>query len=206
MAKLVPRSTGTIPPVPKTGHVSDKIRKAIRKGEVINLALLKPKNLKDPGSKKLRFNIESCRFEEDEVSQDLSFYNWLECFLIYMSIRLEYYPDEAQGLLRHVQNVQSLSKADKDAVEYDLQFRTAKRQHPNIQWGEYLAELVDVLPAPKSVHKGNIKPKTHGMAKWGGVCAKFNTSGCTNTRCRFKHECKSCQGNHSVNACTKRNQ
>ena len=45
-----------------------------------------------------------------------------------MSIRLDYFPNEAQGLLRHVRNVQSFSKADKDAVEYDLQIRTAKRR------------------------------------------------------------------------------
>ena len=37
-----------------------------------------------------------------------------------MSIRVEYFPAETQGLIRHMQNVQKLNESGKVAVEYDL--------------------------------------------------------------------------------------
>jgi hypothetical protein len=168
--------------------------------------LLKPKALKDKQSKKFKFNPESGGFEEEEESADLSFYSWIECFLIYMSIRAEYFPAEIQGLIRHMQNVQMLNRTGRDAIEYDVQFRTAKHQHDTIQWGEYLPELVDCLPELKS--KVKAKPKTpHSQSsssfngKWNAVCNQYNTFGCNRTNCRYKHECRQCRGSHSVKDC-----
>lgn len=202
------RSTGTIPPVPKTGHVSEKLRKSIKKGEVINLALLKPTLLQDKPAKRFKFNAENGSFEEEEESQNIGFYNWLECFLIYMSIRLDYFADEAQGLLRHIQNCQGLARSGRDAIEYDLQFRTAKRQHPSIQWGEYLGELVDMIPDKTKTKRSFKQKSTYQSAtnnqKWGGHCFKYNAVGkCPYPHCRYKHECKHCNGKHSAVDCKK---
>ena len=197
----VGRAYGAIPPVPRTGHVSDKIKKQIRKGEVVNLALLKPKSAKDKNNKKIKINFETGRFEEEEISQEMPFYEWLECFLIFFSIRVEYYPKEVQGLLRHIQNVQQLHTHKRDAVEYDLQFRATKYQHPTIEWGEYLGEIVDALPVLKSKKEG----KT-GSKKPTGICFKFNTSnGCSWQNCRWQHICRQCKGVHSVINCKNKN-
>ena len=50
---IIPRTSGTIPPVPKTGHVSSKMQKWIKKGEVVNRALMKQKSLKDKRARAL---------------------------------------------------------------------------------------------------------------------------------------------------------
>ena len=198
---IVPRTSGTIPPVPKTGHISSKMRKSIKKGEVVNLALMKQKSLKDKKAKKFSFNADSGQFEEEEESQDIGFYHWLECFLTYMSIRVEYFPTETQGLIRHMQNVQKLNESGKDAVEYDLQFRTMKHQHPSIQWGEYLGEIVDALP----IKARKYPPKAQNSTKGKGVCRNYNSrNGCSFRNCKFLHICQSCRSDHPVLQCTKK--
>ena len=66
---------------------------------------MKQNSLKDKRAKKFSFNADSVQFEEEE-SPDIGLFNWLECFLTYMSIHLDYFPNETQGLIRHIQNVQ----------------------------------------------------------------------------------------------------
>ena len=90
----IPRTPGKIPPVPKTGHISSKMRKSIIKGEMIDLALMRQKSLKDKRAKKFSFNADSRQFEEEEESQDIGFYHWLECFLTYLSICVDYFPNK----------------------------------------------------------------------------------------------------------------
>lgn len=199
-AKSKSRRPGTIPAVPRTGHVTDKLKKAIKRGEVINLALLKAKSRKETKNKRYMFDVQSASFKEEELSEDLKFYEWIECFLVFMAIRLEYFPHEAQGLIRDMQNVQMLGKSKKDGVEYDLEFRRVKRQHPTIQWGEYLPELVESLPNPVQKTKVKTKPE---MSRWFGVCSRFNGYGCSLKDCKYKHVCKKCKGGHPVRDCKK---
>ena len=62
--------------------------------------------------------------------------------MILFSVRIQYYPDEVLGLLRHTQNVQQLHTHKRDAIE----FRATKYQHPTIECEEYIGEIVDALP------------------------------------------------------------
>lgn len=210
----LPITPGTVPPIPRTGHVSQQLQKQIRKGEFVKFESL----LTDqPGSKqpKFRVNLETGSFDKVEDKQRLTFYQWINAFTIYMSIRIQGRPDETQGLLRHMQIVQQLQTQGKDAIGYDRQFRLLKVQHPNIQWGEYFAEIVDSLPLTTQMYPVG-QPGKIGYRKSRpfstpfrysdnnkSACYAFNSQrGCRFTSCRYTHKCSSCgKIGHSVIDC-----
>ena len=100
-----------------------------------------------------------------------------------------------------MQNFHKLNESGEDAVEYDLQFRTMKHQHPSIQWGEYLGEIVDALP----IKARKYPPKAQNSNKGKGVCRKYNSrNGCSFRNCKFLYICQSCRSDHPVLQCTKK--
>ena len=196
MANLPP--TTALPAVPTTGHVPATLRKAIKKGEPVNLARLLPHSKSfDSKAYEPTFSIdpESMSFRKEEPKEQLRFYDWSRAFTIFMSIRLSYFPAEAQSLLKHLQNVQELHAIGKDAIEYDLNFRRSKYQHPSIPWGQWLSELVDKLPPVKA----NSVPKPKLQKR--KPCINFNTKRCKFQNCIFSHICSKCGGKHSAKAC-----
>ena len=210
--QLVVRQPGSMPLVPRKAHVDDKARDKIRRGEYVDFKFLVARPRGEEPRKKFAFS--EGLFEEVEDSSNLVFYDWVDAFLVFMSVRLEFYPDEAQGLLRHMQIVKNIHGSGKDGVEYDFQFRRLKGQHKDIRWGEYLAELaVEMkdrrLPAPKRVER----PRATGrfgfqpasrLGQQKGVCFKFNSpEGCKYLSCRFSHKCRKCSGDHPGCRCKK---
>ena len=99
------RAFGSMPAHPRTEHVPDTLRKKIREGEYVDLKLLLPHPRGEKPTKK--FAINDGVFEEVEDNTNLVFYPWLDAFIIFMSIYLEFYPAEVQGLLRHLEIVKS---------------------------------------------------------------------------------------------------
>ena len=140
------RPLGSMPITPRTSHVSTRDRQKIQLGKFVEFSALRPAKVSCKAVKKYTLNLEKGQFEHVEEEEHLSLYNWYDAFIVFMSIRLEYAPEEAQGLLRHWQVVRGLQNRKKDGVYYDCQFRRLKEQHPDIVWGEYLAELVAEVP------------------------------------------------------------
>ena len=167
---------------------------------------------------------------EEDRSPDLAFYDWLDCFWIYKSIRLEAHPTEMQGLIKHMMNVKSLHCNGKDATEYDIQFRQAKAQHPGLIWGEMHYDLIMDLPDRQSsrqsanrgnnggynhsssppqrwtnrFNKGFFSPKTSFIPNQGQqYCWFFNslTTCLHGRRCKYQHLCKTCNGRHAAKVC-----
>lgn len=58
----------------------------------------------------------------------------MDAFVIFMSIKLEFYPKEAQCLLRHGHIVRDLFHQGQIRVVYDTKFRELVSQHADIQW------------------------------------------------------------------------
>ena len=192
--------TTALPAVPTTGHVPHALRKAIKKGEPINMARLLP-NSKNFNSKAYQptfaIDPESMCFRQEEPKEQLKFYDWSRAFTIFMSIRLSYFPAEAQSLLKHLQNVQELHAIGKDAIAYDISFRQSKHQHPSIPWGQWLSELVDKLPSVKPKVAPRPKTRIHKRR----ICHNFNNDKCTYTNCIFPHVCMKCGGKHPAKTC-----
>ena len=214
MPAPVPRSTGTLPCVPRTGHVSDKVKKQIRKGDWVNFASLLEREVEHGPAR--RFTLtEAGTFEEIQERRILHFYEWVDCFIVFMSIRIEGFPGECQGLLRHLQLVKSLHSQGKDGTKYDTLFRKSKCQHPYIHWGEYLPELVCELGEPVQ-QPPYLRPPLQSQPQASqlyhpakafidrpkGTCFSFNsTTGCHRSNCRFVHRCRRCQGTHLLMFC-----
>ena len=97
---------------------------------------------------KKRFALSEGYFEKVEEETKISFYQWLDAYIIFMSVSLEFNPSQAQGMLRHLQIVKQMHSAGKNSVEYDYKFRRPCSNHFGVQWGEHLAELA--IPSIKS--------------------------------------------------------
>jgi hypothetical protein len=82
-----------MPLVPRTGAASDADRKKIRKGKYIDLKKLLPTPRGEPAHKKL--TLRDGQLTEVEEASHLKLYEWWDAFIIYMSIRLEFFPGEA---------------------------------------------------------------------------------------------------------------
>lgn len=136
-----------------------------------------------------------------------------------MSIRLERFPNELQGMLRHEEIVQDMQGQGKDGLSYDAKFRRLKEQHPFIKYGEYLAEIVNGLPPlinrlptgnvptrfrpPVSQPRLSLPGQRNYMGKPNGVCYRFNSwAGCQIRQCLYRHACKKCgKPGHSIMIC-----
>ena len=203
------RQEGTIPAVPATSHVSQKTRKKIIQGEFFDISRLLPT---------LQDEEEDMDKLEEKKKSKLTFSNWIRCYHTFMSIRLQYAPEELQGMLRHAENVQDLISQGRDGILYDAKFRRAKEQHPSIAWGEYIAQIVNGLPLlsalparppfrPRYLDYSAARPSSSqsiNYSKQDGSlsanrrqyvkpCLKFNsTSGCLSNQCKFAHNCRYC--------------
>lgn len=148
------RVFGSIPSVPNTSHVSDKVKRKIAGGKYFAIKKLLPTlddDIDEEEEKKMTYQqwatVEDRRRSGDSRrSKDLTMLDWMRCFHTFMSLRLQTAPLEVQGMLRHAEIVQDLYSMGKDAVKYDALFRRTKDQHPSICWGEYMAEIVIKLP------------------------------------------------------------
>lgn len=159
-----------------------------------------------------RFALDgSGSFKEMDGDNSLTFSQWQDAFFIFSSIRLESHPGEAQGLLRHLQVTKNLYSQGKDAVAYDRQFRLLKANHPDVCWGEFLAELVaNISPPDRQRFMGDrqrfiadrqrgFRPNTRQFPKppFGPTstpCRYFNLEkGCNNPTCKFRHMCAVCR-------------
>ena len=187
---------GSIPTEPSSSHVDQKSKKKILKGEYFDISKLLPS----------LFDYEEEQKEKQSQSRPLSFYQWVRCFHTYMSIRLGYAPQELQGMLRHSEIVQDLYSQGKDGMLYDARFRRKKEQYPFINWGEYLADIVDGLPRRRPSKP--YKPQTYPQATQRSDptpyrCFRYNsTEGCHTRGCRFSHACQKCgRGGHPAFKC-----
>lgn len=209
--------THSLPPVPRTGHISDALRQKVITGELTNLALLHPQSPAERAkTNKLTFDMTdgSLTLTNTEKSpKDLSFSQWLECYLVFMALRVEAYPSESLGLIAHLQQVQRFINQGRDGVEYDLQFRLAKKQFPSIPWGQYIPEIADCIrrPSPRTPALPTSNPwptpsyKEAQMPRsWLGFCYNFNKQeGCARRGCVFRHACAKCAGRHPAFECQK---
>lgn len=197
--------------------MSEKDRRKIQIGKFVEFACLYPKQVSCKNTRKYTLNLDKGQFEQVEEVDHLSLHQWYDAFVIFMSIRLEFAPHEAQGLLRHWQIVRGLQAQRRDGIHYDCQFRRLKEQHPDIAWGEYLAELVGevpMLPFTRGYSQGRrfgsgfqgqpfgagykprpaYQPRPQYRPVGIRTCHHYNApNGCHILRCRFPHNCGRCK-------------
>lgn len=67
-----------------------------------------------------------------EENTNLIYYQWTDAYVVFVRIRLQYHPEETQGMLRHLQMVKRMHSASKDGIEYDYKLRRLKSTNPDM--------------------------------------------------------------------------
>lgn len=228
MGATADRAFGNIPTVPASSHVSERTKQRITQGKYFDIKKLLP-TLEEVDDfdqhKKLTFQQWS-RFEDQhrapkKPEKNLTFFDWVRCYHTLMSLRLQVYPSELQGMLRHAEIVQDLHNQGKDAIRYDALFRRAREQHPSIRWGEYMSEIVNNLPARWQAQGPSRAPVFSRQQPWTNnfgpnisrgsqgdrrICGRFNSlNGCQLPVCTFAHKCRVCgRAGHPAHRCFSR--
>lgn len=200
------RPMGAMPCVPRTEHVDDALRRKIRKGEFVDFKYLIPHPRGEKPRK--RFAMADGFFEEVEDMSNLALYNWIDAYVVFMSVTLEFHPSVVQGMLRHFQVVKRMCAGGKDGIEYDFQFRRLKCQIKSIRWGEYLPELAgEVKESTRSAKKSKSGVGPYARRAKRSQCHGFNSpEGCRfGVKCIFRHQCSKCYSpDHSFSRCSKK--
>ena len=193
------RLPGAMPLVPRTDHIDEATRKKIRKGQYVNLRPLigwrrKGRNVSGQAVYNPLGQAPYIPGEMEEGNLPIS--QWVDAFIVFMSVHIRFHPNHIQGMLRHMQIVKKMCTQGKNGVEYDTQFRRLRAQHLEIQWGEYLPELAaDVegdaqqLCRPRKnfgyykTHQGLHRLPAQRSAR---VCYRFNLpESCKTDNCKY---------------------
>ena len=125
-----------------TDHVDSKTKKIVIKGQYVELNKLFRRDVSQASNQVLSFENGSLQLKEDGSKKIWSFSMWLDCFIVYMTIRGKKFTDEMMGMLKHVETVKRLSTTGFDAIAYDIRFRHMKANYNALPWGQYLPEIV----------------------------------------------------------------
>ena len=204
---------------PNISHVSSKLQRKIQQNQYIDLAKLYRHD--NPFEKEPVFTIMKnghLKILSQPKNNDIySFSRFLDCFMIYMTIRGKSHPQEYPGMLRYVEIVKNLFAQHCDGISYDRRFRMMRADNPNMPWSCYMAELV--VRKPSQYPQDNPRPRsntptipppssTPGSPKQSGkpyYCHFFNSGKCTRPVCKYPHMCSVCgERTHGKKTCTKK--
>ena len=182
------------PNEPLTDHVDTKLKKKIAKGQF----------RRDTAQSSAQvFSLENgaLKLKDGDEKKVRSFGIWLDCFIVYMTIRGKKYPDEMLGMLKHMETIKRLNSEGFDAIAYDIRFRHMKATYGGLPWGQFMPESISV--ASRLPMRSNFNPSTAPINR--GICNFFNLNGCNKRdRCTFKHICSKCNVfGHGANSCKK---
>lgn len=194
-----------IPCEPSVSHVREQLVADIRMGRLIDLwKLLRKDGHRNSDEQVLTLKDGVVVTTEHKIEVN-SFYKWFDAFIIYMSIWGRYYPNEFQGMLRHVEIVKQTFSDHNDGALYDHRFRSMKADTPQLPWGQFMAELIRPMKPtatnkPKSFGTGS---KSTVERKTKAPCNYFNYGKCSRKSCHFAHACLTCsKPGHNMSQCS----
>ena len=134
---------------PNISHVSSKLQRKIQQNQYIDLAKLYRHD--NPFEKEPVFTIMKnghLKILSQPKNNDIySFSRFLDCFMIYMTIRGKSHPQEYPGMLRYVEIVKNLFAQHCDGISYDRRFRMMRADNPNMPWSCYIPWPISVTHA-----------------------------------------------------------
>jgi hypothetical protein len=190
--------------VPLGATVSSKIKLKIWNNEFVDLKLLLPNSHEEP----LSIMVKAGKIELQQTSSNknpISIHQWTDAFLIFSSIYLQKFPQEAGNLLKYMFTVRDINKLHGDQAWriYDESFRKI-RETSVLPWERVVAELRLKAASMgfKSPNKfqGNNGKRQPFRPKF---CYAFNKGQhCNSYQCKFSHTCQDCNGPHPRIRCT----
>ena len=211
-SRLPPTSQGQYPPQ-ATGIticgtlVPEKIREKIIDGKYVDLRSLLPLRSKKKSAKSNRTDDSEGDNLDDEDSDknELTQFQWLECFLDYVTIYTSEYPSATESILSYMKFILKLMDSGKDWRSYDIMFRKAREAKPYLWTDILLDSRFDISDKKQgkattsSNHQQFFREGSRGeVAK--GYCFDFHkrNSRCENRACPYSHRCQICNGAHPV--------
>ncbi len=188
------------------GTVQEDLRKTIREGSYVDLPLLNKEK------------YESKKGGQTKLDQPTNFLDWMDLYLMYMSIRIQLHPSEAPHLLAYLKIIKDLSQKEGGKVwlEYDRDFRKQKVSDTSMPWTDICFRLLYPLLPPRetaapATPAATSQPRSQKpfQAASGGpppdtACNEFYFGGWCNSfkSCTKEHICGHChQNTHSLRSC-----
>lgn len=194
-----------VPNGPSVSHVEESTKSKIRLGEFVELSKLTRVLGEGRSSGEAVLSIRNGLVEVTPRGKPVDkFEKFLDAFIVFMTIRGRYFPNEFPGMLKHFETVKKLCYQGKCGLQYDRQFRTLKADFPELSWSQFMPEFVS---EPTGFVRQASAPRVFRQAVGRGSvdqkpCYQFNGPGGTNQNCRFRHVCRICGSNqHKMNFC-----
>ena len=137
-----------------------------------------------------------------------NFSEWHTCFLIFVDIYVQKYPERVWELLEYISKMQRYSEEFEVTFEYEKR-RRAKicASNGELSWAEFDIDLLDRV---KEEIRGKASkfPQNQGeLQKQGQKSREYNRQGmrCHRPNCWFRHICYKCGGNHPRYRCDVQN-
>ena len=186
----------------------DDIVRKIRRGAFIELGVLS-KSAPSPSASST-YNLTLAPPPPPKPFQPSSFSEWLDLFLVYMTIRMGQAPAEGPALTTYVARIKELSRREPLGVwlAYDREHRKLKAVEPELSWTKVHHDLLYPCQ-PTRPHEAYSRQPFHAASEGplpAGACPTFFFKGwCEkHTKCPQKHLCGHCQKpGHSSQRCFK---
>lgn len=190
--------------VPLGATVSAKLKLKIWNNEFVELKSLLPNSNEEP----LSIMVKAGKIELQQASSNknpITIHQWTDAFLIFISIYLQKFPQEASNLLKYMYTIREINKLHGEQAwrNYDETFRKI-RETSLLPWERVVPELrlkaasMGFRSAPKS--QGNFGKRQPFRVRH---CFAYNRGQkCGSHPCRFSHTCQDCNGSHPRLQCT----
>ena len=196
---------GGLPPVP--GYIANMIQK----NKYVDFALLRLCNLNilptvEPTSTQLT------RLLRTDLHPIESFVDWAEAWAVYAALVAKVAPEKLAPLISYFLVV---AKAHRDIpgkgwMEYDKAFRKQAADNLSLSWSVMDPTLYLSTVLTRGAHSSASYTKSQGQAastaRKDQVCFNWNSGGCNFPRCKFRHVCSRCEGNHPRPSCEPKSQ
>lgn len=186
--------------------VGEKLKNEILLGNYISLAsLLKDQPLSvvgklDPGTGQVSFSM------GEKVETLDNFDQWMQAFMVFSSVLVKAFPDQAAGLFKYMSSVMQMKQQGGNWKKYDELFRKRKSQL-NYHWAYFDVELFALARSNMASQPGEnmaSQPRANMAGekrKSSQVCFRFQEGLQCSKDCKFWHACELCltpgHGRHS---------
>ncbi|XP_056001605.1 uncharacterized protein LOC130048632 [Ostrea edulis] len=190
--------------VPLGATVSAKVKLKIWNNEFVDLKFLLPNSTEEP----LSIMVKSGKIELQQASTNknpITIHQWTDAYLIFISIYLQKFPQEASNLLKYMYQIREISKLHGDQAwrNYDESFRKI-RETSLLPWERVVTEL-RLKAASMGIRSPNKSQGSFGKRQpfRPRYCFAYNKGQkCISHPCKFSHTCQDCNGPHPRLQCT----
>ena len=200
-AVIMPATAASLP-VPLGMHVDTGTKSKIWSNQFIDLSILLSRQTSQ--SYKIQLEDNQLTMTPKKKIFMLNMEQWNQAFMIYMSVYVEKYPDQAIHMLQYIGHIQEMAQmsGENAARHYDQMFRKWRQNTP-LPWN-----VINQSLHAKALAVGlrqKIVPGKKGTGTQQRPCFSLRYKGvCNNESCPYRHFCDTCKAVHPNKTCSLR--